>query len=401
VCLPFRTGGCQEASVRPAIFSRFEDFREKNVVELKRASEAGRKIVGTYCIYSPCELIVAAGAIPVLLCGTRQAPIHAAEQVLPHNLCPLIKSSYGFALTDTCPYFHFSNLIVGETTCDGKKKMYEYLSELKPMHLLQLPQRQDRPQDQSYWLREVETLKERLEEECSVSISDEAMRGAIRLLNEERRSSKDLQDICKIKPSPISGLDLLTVLHMRNFFLDKEEATAMVDSLTAELREMADRGESPFNADTPRILLTGVPIGVGSEKVVRIVEESGGSVVCFENCSGYKKLIPIDEGGEPLRAIAEKYLKTPCSCMSPNEGRFELVERLVGEFRVDGVIDLTWLACHTYNVESYRLKEYLGKKVNVPFFQIETDYSESDVGPLKTRIQAFIEILGNGLPFGE
>ncbi len=387
--------------MRPAILSRFEHFREKNVVELKSAADGGRKIVGTYCIYSPCELIVAAGAIPVPLCGTREAPIHAAEQVLPHNLCPLIKSSYGFAVTDTCPYFHFSHLVIAETTCDGKKKMYEYLSELKPMHLLQLPQRQDRPEDQSYWLREVEILRERLEKEFSVSITDEAMRGAIRLLNEERRSNKDLQDICKMKPSPISGIDLLMVLHMRNFFLDKEEATAMVDSLTAELREMADRGESPFSGGTPRILLTGVPIGVGSEKVVRIIEESGGSVVCYENCSGYKKLIPVDEEGEPLRAIAEKYLKTPCSCMSPNRGRFELVEELVREFHVDGVIDLTWLACHTYNVESRRLKEYLETRTNAPFFQIETDYSESDVGPLKTRIQAFIEMLGNGLPFAE
>lgn len=94
-----------------------------------------------YCLYSPKEIIMAAGAIPVPLCGTRQDPIPTAEKVLPRNLCPLIKSSYGFAATDTCPYFHFSDILIAETTCDGKKKMYELLGQLKPLHLLQLPQK--------------------------------------------------------------------------------------------------------------------------------------------------------------------------------------------------------------------------------------------------------------------
>jgi benzoyl-CoA reductase/2-hydroxyglutaryl-CoA dehydratase subunit BcrC/BadD/HgdB len=379
--------------MRPSIVSRFEGLREANVVELKKASESGRKVVGAYCIYSPYELIVAAGAIPVPLCGTRQKPVRAAERVLPRNLCPLIKSSYGFAVTDTCPYFHFSDLVIAETTCDGKKKMYEYLAELKPLHLLQLPQRQDRPEDLSYWYHEVEKLKVRLEEEFAVSITDNALRHAIRLMNEERRSSKALQDACKARPAPLSGLDLLTVLDMRSFHLDKREATAMVDALVEELRLRTKRGETPFTEKTPRILLTGVPVGIGSEKVVRVIEECGGNVVCFENCSGYKKLIPVDEDKQPLQAIAEKYLKTPCSCMSPNTGRFELVEQLVREFSADGVVDLTWQACHTYNVESLRLKQYLQARGATPFLQIETDYSESDTEQLKVRIEAFLEMV--------
>jgi benzoyl-CoA reductase/2-hydroxyglutaryl-CoA dehydratase subunit BcrC/BadD/HgdB len=379
--------------MRPKIVSEFEHLREKNVVELKNASESGTKIVGTYCIFTPYELILAAGAIPVSLCGTKQKPIAAAELTLPHNLCPLIKSSYGFAITDTCPYFHFSDLVVAETTCDGKKKMYEYLSELKPMHVLQLPQRQDRPEDLAYWQNEIGQLKARLEKEFDVSITDDALRDAIRVMNQERRSSKELQDICKARPAPISGMDLLTVLAMRSFFFDKLEATAMVDTLVRELKRMVEHGESPFTDRTPRILLTGVPVGIGSEKVVRIVEQCGGNVVCFESCGGYKKLIPVDEGKEPLRAIAERYLKTPCSCMSPNKGRLELVERLVEEFAVDGVIDLTWQACHTYNLESLRVKQYLQKHRHMPFMQIETDYSESDAQQLKVRVQAFLEML--------
>ncbi|WP_343213566.1 2-hydroxyacyl-CoA dehydratase family protein [Geobacter grbiciae] len=82
-----------------------------------------------------------------------------------------------------------------------------------------------------------------------------------------------------------------------------------------------------------------------------------------------------------------------CSCMSPNQGRFELVERLALEFQADGVIDLTWQGCHTYNIESYSLKKYLQERTAIPFFQIETDYSESDTEQLKVRIEAFLKIL--------
>ncbi|WP_045576257.1 double-cubane-cluster-containing anaerobic reductase [Desulfosporosinus sp. I2] len=371
----------------------FENLRAKSINLIKSAKEKGRKVVGKYCIYSPMEIVMAAGAIPIPLCSTKQDPIAVAEKVLPRNLCPLIKSSYGYAVSGVCPYFNLSDLLIAETTCDGKKKMYELLSKIKPLHLLQLPQKQDEEALQ-YWYGEIIKLKDRLEVELNVTITDQDLREAIQLLNEERRSLKDLQDIAKLKPSPISGVDLLMVLYNRGFSIDKEEAVLMVDRLTLELKELYSRGITSFNMKTPRILLTGVPVGIGSHKVVQIIEESGGNVVCFESCGGYKAVYDqVDEGKEPLLAIAEKYLRTPCSCMSPNIARFELVERLVDEFNVDGIVDLTWQACHTYNIESYSLKKYLQGKKNLSFLQIETDYSESDVEQLKVRIEAFLEMI--------
>lgn len=375
------------------LLKKFEDLREQNVLTIKKAKERGQKVAGMYCLYSPKEIIMAAGAIPVPLCGTRNDPIPAAEKDLPRNLCPLIKSSYGFAVTDTCPYFYFSDILIAETTCDGKKKMYELLGQLKPLHLLQLPQRQDRAALE-YWYRELVKLKQRLEEEFNVAITEGNLRDAIKLANQERRSLKELQDICKTKPAPISGVDLLMVMYMRGFCEDKREGVEMVDQLTQELRQLVERGETPFSEKTPRILLTGVPIGIGSHKVVQIVEESGGNVVCFESCGAYKAVYDqVDETKEPLLAIAEKYLRTPCSCMSPNTGRFELVGNLADEFKVDGVIDLTWQACHTYNIESHSLGKFIQDSKGLPFLHIETDYSESDAGQLRVRIEAFLEMI--------
>lgn len=375
------------------ILIEFENLRAKSINSILAAKEEGRKVVGKYCIYSPMEIVVAAGAIPIPLCSTKQDPIVVAEKVLPRNLCPLIKSSYGYAASGACPYFNLTDLLIAETTCDGKKKMYELLSEIKPLHLLQLPQKQDEEALQ-YWYGEIIKLKDRLEVEFSVTITEQDLREAIHLMNEERRSLKDLQDIAKLKPSPISGLDLLMVLYNRGFSVDKQEVVLMVDRLTLELQELYSQGLTPFDTKTPRILLTGVPVGIGSHKVVQIIEESGGNVVCFESCGGYKAVYDqVDEEQEPLLAIAEKYLRTPCSCMSPNLARSELVERLVEEFNVDGVVDLTWQACHTYNIESYSLKKYLQQERSLPFLQVETDYSESDVEQLKVRIEAFLEMI--------
>lgn len=373
-------------------FSEISNLRATNILAVKEAKADGRRVVGTYCLYSPVELVLAANAIPVSLCGTSPVPIPAAEKVLPRNLCPLIKSSYGFAVTDTCPYFYFADLLIAENTCDGKKKMYELLGKIKPIHVMQLPQVQDATALE-YWTGELRHLKHRIEKDFEIEITDEKLSEAICLMNDERRALSELQDLGKHIPSPISGLDMLTALHNCGFSIDKRETIALLDRFTAELRQKMAAGLSPFTAATPRILLSGVPVGLGSDKVVRIIEECGASVVCFESCGAYKKVDPVAEEGDPLSALADRYLRVPCSCMAPNDGRLSLVETLVREFRADGVIDLTWQACHTYNIESYSLKKSVQETSKVPFLQIETDYSESDTEQLKVRIEAFLEMI--------
>ena len=114
----------------PDIFESFNDARKKGFLTMKEEKDKGRKVVGTFCTYTPRELIYAADAISVSLCSTSDETVPDAEKVLPKNLCPLVKSSYGFALTDKCPYMYFSDMIIGETTCDAKKKMYELLGEI-------------------------------------------------------------------------------------------------------------------------------------------------------------------------------------------------------------------------------------------------------------------------------
>ncbi len=376
-----------------AIIEKLTSLSEKNLAAIEKAKEAGRKAVGLYCLYAPVELVVAADAIPLPLCGTRNDPIADAEKILPRNLCPLIKSSFGFAVTDTCPFFHFSDFLIAETTCDGKKKMFELLKDYRPLHVMQLPQNQDPESSLPFWFDQVRLLKERLESELDVTLTDEKLSRAIRLMNRERLALKELMDLPRHKPSPVSGMEMLAIKFRLGFFSDKETVWSLIREATEEIRGRVLRGESPFTEKTPRILLTGTPVGLGCDKVLRLIEECGANVVVMENCSGYKKFFTLSESGDPLRAIAEQYLKIPCSCMSPNPGRVDLLSQLIEEFRVDGVVDLTWQACHTYNVESHVVRQLVEDRCGLPFLQIETDYSESDTERLRVRIEAFLELM--------
>lgn len=375
-----------------ASIERLKDAAERNALSIQEAKAAGRRVVGLYCLYSPAEIALAAGAIPVVLCGTRQDPITAAESILPRNLCPLIKSSFGFAVEGSCPYLSAADLVVADTTCDGKKKMFELLGEMKPVHMLQLPHEQG-PRALEYWRDELAALVRRMEGDFGVTISDADLSAAIATMNRERRALKALMDLPRIAPSPVSGMTMLEMLFKLGFFSDRETIITLAEDVVREVRGAAAAGTLPVRGAVPRILLTGVPVGMGSHKVVRLIEECGADVVCMENCTGYKKTLMVDEEGDPLTALARRYLATPCSVMSPNTGRFTMLGAIATDFAVDGVVDLTWQACHTYNVEAHKVRSFFRERFDLPVLHIETDYSDADAEQLKVRIEAYLEML--------
>lgn len=375
------------------LLNKLQHAFDQNIIDIETMKKNGKKAIGCYCLYSPIELIVAAGAVPLPLCGTSNNPISAAEEVLPRNLCPLIKSSYGFARTDTCPFFRFSDMIVADTTCDGKKKMFELMQEYKKVHVLQLPQNQISETSFEPWVAEVVKMKEVVEDCTGEKIDNTKINKAINFLNRERDAKKAVMDLAKIKPSPITGLEIINIIFKVGFLADKEKGISLMNEVVNIYTEKAAKGQSPYTAKTPRILISGVPLGVGSDKVARILEEAGASVVGFENCSGYKQIFTIPESDDPIRELAKQYLNIPCSVMSPNNGRFELLETMVKDFSVDGVLDLTWQACHTYNVESHSVESFLQEKHGIPMLHLESDYSDSDTEQLRVRIEAFLEML--------
>ncbi len=378
----------------PKEFENFSEARRNGFLKVRKYKEDGKKVVGYYCTYTPTEVIRAAGAIPIGLCGTTDETVLEGEKHLPKNLCPLIKSSYGFGISDKCPYFYYADMLVAETTCDGKKKMYELMKELKPMHILNLPNVLNSTQAHDLWRHEISSLKTGLEETLNVSISDENLKLAIKEGNEERKVLASFYEIMKLSPPPISGTELIKVLYGTTFSFDKEQQNKDLIILREKFMTEYDNRDKSNDTKKPRILVTGCPLGGVTEKLIQAIEDAGASIVCFENCTGIKeKRTLIDETIDPITALANKYGSIPCACMMDNTGRFDSLDELIDEYKVDGVIDVILQSCHPFSVESYSVKKFVNEKKELPYLNIETDYTNPDSEQIKTRISAFLEML--------
>lgn len=378
----------------PRTFEEFDEARRQAFVRVMDYKRTGGRLVGYLCSYTPLEVIDAAGAAAVGLCGTSPETIPAAEAVLPANLCPLVKSTYGFTLSDKCPFTYFSDLIVGETTCDGKKKMYELLGELKDTYVLHLPPGRGRPWEADAWHEEVRLLKEELERRFDVEITDGALRAAARRRNRLRRAVVEVLGLQRPCPPALGSTELLSTLMAGSFSLDVEAYAAQLEALAAERRAACEVGEGPVPPGAKRLMVTGCPLGGVLDKVGKTIEECGGVVVCPDDCAGERAAnMPVDEGApDILRAIADRYLAVDCSVMTPNDARLESILRRVGQYRVDGVVEVVLTACHTFNVESARVAAAV-EGSGVPYLKLETGYSHGDAGQVGTRIAAFIETL--------
>lgn len=364
--------------------------------ELIKAQEEGKKVFGTFCVYVPDELIFAADAIATGLCGGSQFWVPGGEKVLPTNTCPLIKASVGARLDRTCPFFRIADMYIGETTCDGKKKAWEILGEDVPVHVMDLPQMK-REKDIKAWADEIRELKKVIEDFTGNEITAESLNESIKLINNKRKALSRLYECRKADKVPISGRDALVISQIA-FYDDPARFTQMTNKLCDELEQRIKDSVSVVKEGTKRIMLTGTPLAVPNWKLHNIIETSGAVVVCEEMCTGtryFENLVDETKTtvDEQIDALANRYMGINCACFTPNTARIDDIIRLAKEYKVDGVIDVNLKFCSLYDVEGYTVERAL-KEAGIPVMGIETDYTDSDAEQLRTRIGAFIEMIG-------
>ena len=364
--------------------------------ELIEAQKEGRKVFGTFCVFVPDEVVIAADGIVTGLCGGSQFWVPDGEKVLPKSTCPLIKASVGARIGKTCPFFRIADMYVGETTCDGKKKAWEILGKDVPLHIMDMPQMK-REKDIACWKEEIAEFAKAVEKETGNEITAEKMADAIKIINAKRRAMKRVYEARKADKLPISGKDVLLMTQIA-FFDDPQRCAQMCNRLADELEERIRDGVSVFPEGTKRILVTGTPMAIPNWKLHHIIETSGAAVVCEETCTGtrYFENEVSESGGsldEQFGAIADRYMKINCACFTPNTERTEDIIRLAKEYNVDGVIDVNLKFCCLYDTEGYSVEAAL-KDAGIPVLGIETDYTDADAEQLRTRIEAFVEMLG-------
>ncbi len=375
------------------VMSEVHGLRIKELVDEKKA---GRKIIGSYCVFVPEEIVLAANATLVGLCSGADFAMSEVEKLLPRNTCALIKSSFGFKLGKVCPYLESADMIVGENTCDGKKKAYESLGHLvKNLYVMDLPQVKS-DQGRALLKSEYQRFKAAAEALTGVAITAESLKQAIQTVNAKRAAIHRLSMLRKANPTPISGLDAL--LANQVFFYDNPARfTDSVNKICGELEKRVAEKNGVFPAKTPRILISGCPQAVPNWKLPFIVETSGAVIVGEESCVGERGTRNLTDASgktvdEMMDAIVDRYYQVDCAIFTPNPQRLEHIQEMVAAYRADGVIHYGLQFCQPYLMESIPVEKALEEK-SIPTLRIETDYSMEDVGQLKTRIEAFVEQL--------
>ncbi len=260
---------------------------------------------------------------------------------------------------------------------------------------MEVPQRKN-SMDKELWLQEVYNFKDMVENISGIKINAEKLHDKIKLVNRKRKAMQRINEFRKLPNPPISGLDALLVAQVAlnqdiNKFIEDTEALAV------ELEECVKAGISVYNGNGKRIMLAGSPSPMGNAKVHHIVESAGLRIVVDESCTGlryFRDLVdenPADLDGM-MRAIADRYFSIDCSCFSPNKERIENIHNLIKDYNVQGIVHNVLQYCHTYNIEAKVIDNSLNE-MGIPTIKIETDYSQEDVGQIKTRIEAFAEVL--------
>ncbi len=373
------------------VISEVHGLRIKEIYEAK---EAGKKVIGTFCVYVPEEIILAAGGVAIGLCAGAEVGTEEAEKYIPRNTCALIKAFMGFKLAGLCPYVELTDLIVGETTCDGKKKAYEIFDDITgKVYVMELPNMKS-DEGKRMWHNEVVRFREKMEDLTGSKISPEKMKQGASLVNGKRRALQRLSRLREADPAPISGLDALLVNQV-SFYDDPVRFTEMTNRLCDELEERVREGIGIAPKGAPRILISGSPMAIPNWKLHAIIEGSGAVVVGEESCVGernHRDLLDEDFAtvDEALEKMAGRYMKIDCACFTPNNERLDNVRALTTRLKADGIIHYALQFCTPYMVEAHKVESAVG---DTPFLRIETDYGMEDFGQLKTRIQAFLEMI--------
>lgn len=387
---------------RPGTMAYFDfvmsEVHGLRIQELMDAKKDGRKVIGTYCTFVPEELVLAVDGVMVGLCAGADFAVDEVEKLLPRNTCALIKSTFGFKLGQVCPYLEACDMVIGENTCDGKKKAYEILDRLIPnFYAMDMPQMKS--SDGKALLRaEYVKLKDRLEEMSGKTITPQSLKKATETVNRKREAVQRLARLRAADPTPVSGLDSLLVNQV--FFYDNPERfTDSVNKVCDELEARVKANEGVKPVGTTRLLMSGCPMAVPNWKVPAVVESLDAVIVGEESCVGERgSRGRVDDSADDIDglidAVVDRYLKIDCAIFTPNAERLEHVKEMAKEYKADGVVLYGLNFCSPYQIEALEVEKELENE-GIPAIRIETDYSGEDTGQIQTRIEAFIERLSD------
>ena len=390
---------------RPKTMKYFDEISNlfgQRAEEIQTQKEEGKKVIGYTCTFAPVELILAADAVPVRIASGWYDAAKLGDRIVPVEVCPVIRSAIGAKMVHLSPYFELSDAIIKPLTCDGRTKLSEILESDKTVWTMCPPRVKDSPQSRDLWNEEVIGIKKKIEGLTGKKITSKKLRTSIELVQKATRAFRRLQRIRKGHPV-IMGRDAMLVNQI-SMWDDIKRWTEKAEELCDELETRVNQKVWACPPETSRVMITGTPMfWPDNWKIPNLIEESTpqGLIVVDELCSGDRLLydpVGVDEWtmSDMLDAVAERYLlASTCPCFTSEHGNEDRINWLldrVKEFKVDGVIYYVVRGCILYAMEYARIKKILDH-MEIPVYYLDTEYTREDVGQMKTRIEAFLELL--------
>lgn len=346
--------------------------------------------VGYLCTYTPLELLNAAGVKHARLFKAGKPDTVAAGELFTQSVfCDFSKSFIG-AFKEGDPFYKAVDKVYNFHTCAAMKRASEVIEQFVPIKLLNLPKLRDSEDSREFFRDEIVAMRDDLTLLTGREISDIAIHDQIALYNRLREILKRFSELRKRNHPPLTGREYLELVRAY-FYVPPEELLPVYEDLYGQLSQVPDRSEN----NKLRIMIAGSIMGDGDRRLLDIVEEELGlQVVVEDHCAGLKPFYhTIRDHADPFRALADGYLdQSPCARMKTLEDNAEFSGNLALEYQVDGILYVYLKFCSCYGITKKGFLDYF-QKLDIPVLDISSDYSASDHGQLKTRIEAFIEVL--------
>ncbi len=365
------------------LFRKSNAFPNDSVTVWK---DQGKKVIGFMCSYFPEEVIHAAGMLPFRLRGGSCNQTSCSDSVMSNYSCSFARSCLESAMNGT---FGFLDGLVAQDSCAQMERLYDnwrFRTPLSFMHLLHLPYKNS-DAGVEWYQHEITALIESLEKAFQVRITSENLSRAIDVYNETRTLLRSLYELRRSGNPPVTGSQTQRIL-LAATSMPREEYNEL---LRAALLEM--RSAEPVRDVRARLMLIGSSLD--DPNFIKIIEDQGGLVVTDALCFGGRYFRePVDNQGDPLRALAGSYLGRPKCPRMMNEHipLLGYITDMVKEYRVDGVIFQKMKFCNFWGGESLFLEKRL-KEFGIPFLPIEREQVLMNEAQIATRVEAFIEMI--------
>ncbi len=369
--------------------------------ELAEARENGAKVAGWFNYNIPEEIIHALGLIPVKLGkGGDDRLVEIGARYISTKNCVFVRESVGLFAENSDPYIKNTDIVAIDATCLQMYRMAELIKYYFKINtvILGVPRNFYRPEGQEYFRKELEAFTHRLEEFSGNKLDKNKLAESIKLYNGIRKAIRNLYRYQAAADTPIKWREVFDVIHA-GYYLDREQYLSLLQELLKELKEKHGAPvTAQLNGDA-RILLSGSIIPPGDSKLLDIIEQVGGRIVGDDLWSGLSPFLNVDIKEPSIKGIADAYINRIPHAALPyldlkTDRRLKNLKKLVHDQKAQGVIYHTLRYCDPFTFKAGETKDVL-KKEGIPLLEIHTEYASSDIEAIRTRAEAFVEMIRN------